>query len=302
MATGITKGRSFASEDGPYQLPNDAAEHERLDAQYRAFAEVMGGKVFHAPAADGFPGRPRKILDIGCGTGIFTVQLARLFPSAEVIGVDLSPVPAGRHGDAPNARFLLGSVADLLGRGELAAGSFDYVFQRLTILGIVGWEAHLRDVVAPLLAPGGVVELQEYDSMPRAGEVGCAGAAYETELGDRWEWFRTWIEDTMDIGLDLRVGRRMAELLAGAGIDVVARDVYDIPNAGPPSLRDGGGDKYWRTVVDTYWGVVERNSGPRRSPEVLAVMRKGYDETFVANIANLIVRLHVVVGRKPTTA
>ncbi|KAK1971913.1 methyltransferase domain-containing protein [Colletotrichum sublineola] len=304
MATDITKGRTFASEDGPYQLPNDAVEHERLDAQYRAFAEVMGGKVFHAPFAPpsgSFPSQPRKILDIGCGTGIFTAQLARLFPSAEVIGVDLSPVPAGRHGDVPNARFLLGSVADLLGRGELEAGTFDYVFQRLTILGIVGWEAHLRDVVAPLLAPGGFVEVQEYDSMPRAGDRGCAGEAHGTELGDRWEWFCAWIEDTRDIGLDLKVGGRMAELLAGAGIGVVARDVYDIPNAGPPSLR-GSEDGYWNTVVDTYWGVVERTSGPRRSPEALGAMRKNYDETFAANIENLIVRLHVVIGRKPATA
>ncbi|KAF6813195.1 methyltransferase domain-containing protein [Colletotrichum sojae] len=299
MATSITVGRAYASEDGAYQLPNDTQEHERLDAQYRAFADVMGGKVFHGAS---LPRNPKRILDIGCGTGIFTAQLARLFPSADVVGVDLSPVPTGRHGDVPNARFLLGSVGELLSRGELQPGSFDYVFERLTILGIVDWEAHLRDVVVPLLAPGGVVEIQEYDSMPRAGLRGCAGEVHGTELGDRWEWFRLFVEDTTKIGLDLRVGSHMEELMAGAGLGVIGADVYDIPNGGPASSRgDDNEDEYWKTVVDTYWGVVERNSGRRRTAEVLADMRRGYDETFMADIADLIVRLHVVVGRKPAS-
>lgn len=36
-------------------------------------------------------GRPRRILDLGCGTGSMTLALKRAFPQAEVIGLDLSP-------------------------------------------------------------------------------------------------------------------------------------------------------------------------------------------------------------------
>ncbi len=36
-------------------------------------------------------GNPRKILDLGCGTGSTTLMVKRAFPSAEVIGLDLSP-------------------------------------------------------------------------------------------------------------------------------------------------------------------------------------------------------------------
>ena len=34
---------------------------------------------------------PRKILDLGCGTGSTTIMLKKAFPNAEVIGLDLSP-------------------------------------------------------------------------------------------------------------------------------------------------------------------------------------------------------------------
>ncbi len=64
--------------------------------------------------------QPRRILDIGCGTGTTTIMLKRAFPEAEVIGLDLSPYMLvraqhkasaegvninWRHGDAQETGF-----------------------------------------------------------------------------------------------------------------------------------------------------------------------------------------------------
>ncbi|GAB1538364.1 class I SAM-dependent methyltransferase [Scytonema sp. NUACC21] len=64
--------------------------------------------------------KPRRILDLGCGTGSTTLMLKQAFPEADVIGLDLSPymlVRAShkaqsadleitwRHGNAENTRF-----------------------------------------------------------------------------------------------------------------------------------------------------------------------------------------------------
>lgn len=40
---------------------------------------------------DGVNVKPRRILDLGCGTGSTTIMLKQAFPDAEVIGLDLSP-------------------------------------------------------------------------------------------------------------------------------------------------------------------------------------------------------------------
>lgn len=40
---------------------------------------------------DTIRGQPRRILDLGCGTGSMTIMLKEAFPDAEVIGLDLSP-------------------------------------------------------------------------------------------------------------------------------------------------------------------------------------------------------------------
>ena len=47
-------------------------------------------------------GEPQRILDLGCGTGTGTLMLAERFPTAEIIGLDLSPymlVMAQRKGN-----------------------------------------------------------------------------------------------------------------------------------------------------------------------------------------------------------
>jgi ubiquinone/menaquinone biosynthesis C-methylase UbiE len=77
-------------------------------------------KVVRQAAINAIAGKPRRILDLGCGTGSTTLLLKQAFPQAEVIGLDLSPYMLVRaqdkaykagldiqwvHGNAENTGF-----------------------------------------------------------------------------------------------------------------------------------------------------------------------------------------------------
>ena len=47
---------------------------------------VMSNKLYFAPIKN-----PENILDIGTGTGIWSIEIGDEFPDANVIGTDLSP-------------------------------------------------------------------------------------------------------------------------------------------------------------------------------------------------------------------
>lgn len=76
-------------------------------------------------AAKGAADGPRRILDLACGTGDFTFELARRFGGAEVLGMDFTPamleIAKGKN-HSPRISFVAGDAMDL---SRFSAGSFD---------------------------------------------------------------------------------------------------------------------------------------------------------------------------------
>lgn len=86
----VQHGRRYhAYKDGTYILPNDEREQDRLDMAHAMETKLIGDKLFLAPLAEDFAG---KVLDAGCGTGIWSICMGDLFPDAAIRGVDLSPI------------------------------------------------------------------------------------------------------------------------------------------------------------------------------------------------------------------
>jgi ubiquinone/menaquinone biosynthesis C-methylase UbiE len=96
--------------------------------------------------------------DVGCGTGRWVIEMARTFPGAQVVGLDIEPPQSGQI-LPPNARFVQANLLDGL---PFADRSFDFTHQRLMVLAIPA--AHWSAVVGELVRvthPGGWVELLE---------------------------------------------------------------------------------------------------------------------------------------------
>src|SRR5947209_1091117 len=80
--------RYHAFRGGHYYLPNDEREQDRLDFEHHVFCLVLDGELFRAPITK----NPQRVLDMGTGTGFWAMEFADQFPSAVVLGNDLSPI------------------------------------------------------------------------------------------------------------------------------------------------------------------------------------------------------------------
>ncbi|KAK7517280.1 S-adenosyl-L-methionine-dependent methyltransferase [Phyllosticta citriasiana] len=221
-------GRGYHNTSSVYFFPNDTVEQDRLNAQSSAIKSMLEGRVTLAP----LPPNPSRILDIGCGTGHATLDIARQYPSAQVYGLDISPVPEKSVKEAPpNLHFLTGNILDVhptaaasstAHSGDeappssdelnttLQPNTFTHVFARLLVMGMNNWPGLISRAYS-LLAPGGYLELQELDIWFRDAN----GTHIEHEFED---FMGTAMRER---GLDMRAGPNMAERMRAAGfVDV----------------------------------------------------------------------------------
>ncbi|APA09101.1 hypothetical protein SS1G_02992 [Sclerotinia sclerotiorum 1980 UF-70] len=146
--------RYHAYQSGSYLLPNDEAEQQRLDLKHHVFKLILGGKLFCAPIDP----NPQRILDIGTGTGLWAIECADEFVSAEVIGTDLSPIQPSWV--PPNCKFLIDNAEDewLFSHNR----KFDFIHWRVLASSISDWP-RLFSQAYTHVRPGGWVEAQEHE-------------------------------------------------------------------------------------------------------------------------------------------
>jgi len=144
--------RYHGYQAGKYMLPNDDKEQERLDILHHVFRLTLGGALCRtAPELND----PDMILDIGTGTGIWAIDMGDEFPSAEIIGTDLSPIQSSWV--PPNVRF---QIDDATQEWAFPQDSFDFIHARGLAGSIRDWPELLRQAYIHL-KPGGRIELSE---------------------------------------------------------------------------------------------------------------------------------------------
>jgi SAM-dependent methyltransferase len=145
----MSRGKDNVS-DASYLFPEHPSEFDRLDVQHHFFKAALGAHYL-APVKE-----PRRVLDVGSGSGQWGFEVCAKFPAALVVGFDLSP---GKPGPPPGYRFVRGNVLHGL---PFESGAFDFVHQRLLSTGVPlkSWSGVVRDLLR-VTRPGGWVELGE---------------------------------------------------------------------------------------------------------------------------------------------
>ncbi|KAJ5355250.1 uncharacterized protein N7496_012462 [Penicillium cataractarum] len=155
-------GRRYHSyREGNYVLPNDEQEQDRQDLLHHVRNLVLNGALFRAPLEPSI----QRALDIGTGTGIWAIDFADSYPSAEVIGTDLSPIQPSWV--PPNLRFLVDDAEEpwLFSANR----PFDFIHARDLGGAIADWPRLLRQAYKHL-KPGGWIELQEFEVMLKSDD------------------------------------------------------------------------------------------------------------------------------------
>ena len=264
LTSNSNNSRRYHGTSSAYVLPNEcvpsqllrgsmtdgmhsATEQDRLDAQAAAIVEMIGGFPCLAPiqSMKGIS----KAVDIGCGTGVATVQIAQMFPSATVYGLDISPVPEAAQEMAPkNVKWAVGNVLDVetpesgshqqpdvVGRDIFAPGELDYIFGRMLFLGINDWKRYFSTAYHAL-RPGGVIEHQDLDwEFYRQGTSEC--------LSDKWEWHKLVVAAAEKSGLSTHAGTGAAPLMKEVGLEIFSEQSFEfsfVPSKKSPNSQAMG--------------------------------------------------------------
>lgn len=145
--------RYHAYKEGKYVLPNDEAEQDRLDILHHVYLIMMDDKLTFAPIGP----NPQRILDVGTGTGIWAIDVGERYPSAEVIGTDLSPIQPSWV--PPNVQF---QIDDAESEWTFPKNSFDLIHIRHLSGAIKDWESLYAEAYKHC-KPGGWIDIAEYE-------------------------------------------------------------------------------------------------------------------------------------------
>jgi SAM-dependent methyltransferase len=173
--------------------------HQRFEQQ-AGWTESLRAHIFSRAGIRS----ARRILEVGCGTGVITTSAAREYSSIKVIGVDID-IPRLRFGRSRDRiSEYVGGDALRLPFGE---EEFDLTFCHFLLLWVSEPEQALREMVRVTRRGGWVAAFAEPDHTARID--------YPPSLA---EFGRLQTISLQRQGADPEAGRKLAGLFSGAGL------------------------------------------------------------------------------------
>ncbi|WWC92293.1 uncharacterized protein L201_007247 [Kwoniella dendrophila CBS 6074] len=152
-----------------YCLPvaSHSPETERLDYLHDVY-KYHAGNVPDEVAKLLSDGNQRRILDVGCGTGKWALEMVEAFPDIHITGVDLYHPPITAF--PSNFHF---EIHDVTKGQEYADDTFDVVHARDLHAGMPEYHVMLVECIR-VLRPGGYLLLKEIEWVPKLLDGGDA--------------------------------------------------------------------------------------------------------------------------------
>ncbi|KAG8910987.1 hypothetical protein FRC01_005997 [Tulasnella sp. 417] len=154
----IANDRTFSKQAGSlYSLPTDRKEHSRLDYQHEMMRLLLNDSIYPNPdvvdnalTAEANP--TPNIVDLGTGSGVWAMEMARKFPHSKVLACDIVLPGYPKESIPSNCCFEFLNINKDMGKLQPI---FDVVHWRLVEPATVDSDLFFYDV-ARILRPGGI--------------------------------------------------------------------------------------------------------------------------------------------------
>lgn len=205
------------AQSGSYQYDQfeEQTQRQEFERLYRQASTILDTERRFWPSAGIVTGQ--KVLDLGCGSGVVTRELAKQVYPTQVVGVDISNnlIDKGiqaysiKHKSKKervqnNVSFQQGSVYDL----PFPDASFDVVYARLLFQHLSEPLQALSNVIR-VLKPGGLICVVDVDK--------DWSSAYP-EPQNSTELVQAMVQKQLSQGGDPWVGRKLSHYLKSAGL------------------------------------------------------------------------------------
>ncbi|KAK6359315.1 hypothetical protein TWF696_000477 [Orbilia brochopaga] len=205
--------RYHGYKEEAWPVPNDERQQNQMELFHQVYSLRLSGRLYLAPITQ----NPRKILDVGTGTGIWALEVGDLYPNAVVIGNDISPIQP--RWVPPNVKF---EIDDFNEPWVQPQGTFDFVHAREVHGAVEDWPQFCREAFK-VLKPGGWIEVAE-----SAVQLASDDATLPLDCALN-SWLRNISDGFEQLGCTAVVGPHIEAWLRGAGFEHVRVEVFKLP-------------------------------------------------------------------------
>lgn len=219
---------------GIYMFPCDEDEKDRMDIYHKLFNVARREQLHQAPVPQVTQnGDPPRILDVGCGTGIWAIDMADRYLNAEVLGVELVNIQPEKI--PPNLRFRV--PRDYESPWTFGEDSWDLIHLRMACGSVSSWPELYQKVFAHLKPGTGWIEHVEIDMEPRCDDYTLSPDSMLVK------WYGWLADATQRVSRPIAYEHRTRQLLQQAGFIDIQETVIRVPyNSWPndPHQKDIG--------------------------------------------------------------
>ncbi|KAI1991737.1 hypothetical protein LOZ53_000191 [Ophidiomyces ophidiicola] len=232
--------RYHAYHSGSYWGPNDEKANWHSDLGHHIYKLLLRGHLFFAP----IPKDVHRVIDIGTGTGIWAIEFADDYPSATVIGTDLSPIQPPLV--PPNLSF---EIDDCCDEWLHTPDTFDFVHVRGLYGCVADWDEFYHQALKHI-RPGGYIEQVERGVCPKSDDHSTDGTIME-------RWGHVSLEAGDAFGKTLRVINETKPKILKAGFEDVVEHRFKCPIGDwpeDPRLKELGkvNRVYWEEGIEDW--------------------------------------------------